>query len=563
MSIVATIEHRLRRPYLSSQPSNTTTVAAPHLNWVSEDGTGRLNRCIYTNMLASAHDTNLKRIRFIGFGVFNLSIGVLLMTLEAWNGDCAEVVYTPNSDCVFILQETVKRGHRFRFTEIFASVGESTVRNPSNNCSNILRHYITIHFAWTDYQDRANRKFSLEQANKKLASPFIPCTWYQQCLLVMDVRNWPSHQLGLFSTLVSFSFILPPPNSSEFNTTTTTPPPYLPSHSSSQGLKVMVRSVKNNHHQEEEEEEDEEDFVSRTTDASSHKDRRRNNDQKASSHRSKHSETEQRRRSKINERFQILRDLIPENDQKRDRASFLLEVIQYIQFLQEKLQVYEGTYQGYPGWSSEPTKLIPWRGNCGTDNFADQSHPTKNGSVDEGNIVLTQAMFTDPHHLIEPDMSGLAAFKATDHVDVSLQQNTYEPEPTHAPQGSFPEVDPLTSQSRPHTWNAIPFSSEGATQSCTPSVLEESSISNSYSKGLLNNLTHALSSCGVDLSQANISVQLDIRKGMSSGATSTSFGIKGVQDHEFVSQAMTHCGVRRGDDVSNQEHKRPRTEENQ
>nr|GMD56887.1 transcription factor BIM2-like isoform X3 [Ipomoea batatas] len=49
-------------------------------------------------------------------------------------------------------------------------------------------------------------------------------------------------------------------------------------------------------------------------------------DRKANAVRSKHSETEQRRRSKINERFQILRDLIPENDNKRDKASFLLEV---------------------------------------------------------------------------------------------------------------------------------------------------------------------------------------------------------------------------------------------
>ncbi|KAK1438448.1 hypothetical protein QVD17_04257 [Tagetes erecta] len=153
LSIIATIEDHQSISSLSN-----TIAATYHLNWVFEDGTGRLNRCIYTNMLATAHDTNLKRIRFIGFGVFNLSIGVLLMTLEAWNGDCAEVGYTPNSDCVFILQEIVKRGHRFRFTEIFASVGESMVRNPSNNCSNILRHYITIHFAWTDYQDRANRK---------------------------------------------------------------------------------------------------------------------------------------------------------------------------------------------------------------------------------------------------------------------------------------------------------------------------------------------------------------------------------------------------------------------
>nr|KAJ0218721.1 hypothetical protein LSAT_V11C300137140 [Lactuca sativa] len=68
-------------------------------------------------------------------------------------------------------------------------------------------------------------------------------------------------------------------------------------------LELMVRTVKNHHHQEEEE--DEEDFISRTTDASSQKDGRRN-DQKASSHRSKHSETEQRRRSKINERHACL-----------------------------------------------------------------------------------------------------------------------------------------------------------------------------------------------------------------------------------------------------------------
>ncbi|WVY93031.1 hypothetical protein V8G54_032119 [Vigna mungo] len=73
---------------------------------------------------------------------------------------------------------------------------------------------------------------------------------------------------------------------------------------------------------------------------------------RGNTHRSKHSETKQRRRSKINER-----DLIPQNDQKRDKASFLLEVIEYIQFLQDKLQIYEKSYEG---WSQEPTKLIPW-----------------------------------------------------------------------------------------------------------------------------------------------------------------------------------------------------------
>ncbi|XP_023729207.1 transcription factor BIM2 [Lactuca sativa] len=319
----------------------------------------------------------------------------------------------------------------------------------------------------------------------------------------------------------------------------------------------MVRTVKNHHHQEEEE--DEEDFISRTTDASSQKDGRRN-DQKASSHRSKHSETEQRRRSKINERFQILRDLIPQNDQKRDRASFLLEVIQYIQFLQEKLQVYEGTFHG---WSPEPTKLMPWRGNSVTDTFTDQSQPIKNGSLHEGNIVFSPPMLSNTQSLIEHELSHSSAARAAA-LDIPLQQNTYLPEP---------DPDPARAARIPHEyWDDRSLMNEDA----TPNELQElkmqsegdrdrDRISDAYSKGLLNNLTQALGSCGVDLSQANISVQFDIRKGTSSGSTSTSFGIK---EHDFLSdgnQGMEHCGIRRRDDdvVYDQVLKKPRTQQNQ
>lgn len=34
-----------------------------------------------------------------------------------------------------------------------------------------------------------------------------------------------------------------------------------------------------------------------------------------------------------------------------------VQVIEYIQFLREKLQMYEGPYQG---WTQEATKLTPW-----------------------------------------------------------------------------------------------------------------------------------------------------------------------------------------------------------
>lgn len=72
----------------------------------------------------------------------------------------------------------------------------------------------------------------------------------------------------------------------------------------------------------------------------------KNGEIRGSTPRSKHSATEQRRRSKINDRFQMLRNLVPHSDQKRDKASFLLEVIEYVQVLQEKVQKYETAEQG-------------------------------------------------------------------------------------------------------------------------------------------------------------------------------------------------------------------------
>ncbi|KAJ6378668.1 hypothetical protein OIU78_028819 [Salix suchowensis] len=54
--------------------------SAAALNWVLKDGLGRLSRCIYTASLASAFDTNLKRVRFTTSVLFSLSIGVELLT---------------------------------------------------------------------------------------------------------------------------------------------------------------------------------------------------------------------------------------------------------------------------------------------------------------------------------------------------------------------------------------------------------------------------------------------------------------------------------------------------
>ncbi|KAL0461547.1 UNVERIFIED_CONTAM: Transcription factor BIM2 [Sesamum latifolium] len=99
-------------------------------------------------------------------------------------------------------------------------------------------------------------------------------------------------------------------------------------------------------------------------------------DQKVNASRSKHSETEQRRRSKINERQAFFMQI--------SNKFILVQVIQYIQFLQEKLQMYEGSCQG---WSPEPAKFSPWRINSGpVESFGDQSQLDRDLSGHEDNI---------------------------------------------------------------------------------------------------------------------------------------------------------------------------------
>ncbi|KAL7232153.1 hypothetical protein ACSBR2_010216 [Camellia fascicularis] len=361
----------------------------------------------------------------------------------------------------------------------------------------------------------------------------------------------------------------------------------------------MVRSVKSHHH------EDEELVPRRATDCSSQIDGK-STDQKTNAVRSKHSETEQRRRSKINERFQILRDLIPQNDQKRDKASFLLEVIQYIQFLQEKLQMYEGSYQG---WSQEPTKLMPWgfyfllvprlnlhsgylsiksnneghgfslskRNNCGlVESFIDQSQLMRNGSGQEDSIVVTPAMLTNAQNSVESDLGEAAVYKALDNpavaenqafpINIPLQSSVLGDVPTQPCQASVSDSEHLASQSQSQFWQSRPCTTESAVPSYTLNEEElkiesgEASISNAYSQGLLNSLTEALQSSGVDLTQASISVQLDVGKRANTGLTATMFSAKDHQNQCPLGQSRTVYGVGSSCEDSDQAHKRLRTE---
>ncbi|XP_022737710.1 transcription factor BIM1-like [Durio zibethinus] len=290
-------------------------------------------------------------------------------------------------------------------------------------------------------------------------------------------------------------------------------------------------------------------------------------DQKANTSRSKHSATEQRRRCKINDRFQMLRSLIPHSEQKRDKASFLLEVVEYIQFLQEKVQKYEGTYQG---WSQDPSTLMPWRNNHRlTENYADQSRAINgvsapalafSGKFDEKNISITPTIPGSPQNPIESDMSIATTFRAIDPRSGMMNKTmpfpvSIQPNPLTSAHGTgaaaqLPSGLPSDSENSASQPQSVPYH----TGSCTTNgalpteKLKEKeltieggtiSISSVYSQGLLNTLTQVLQTSGVDLSNASISVQIELGKQSSSRSAAPTSTLK---DREALS---THQGAMR------------------
>ncbi|KAM1036206.1 hypothetical protein ACFX13_039987 [Malus domestica] len=269
----------------------------------------------------------------------------------------------------------------------------------------------------------------------------------------------------------------------------------------------------------------------------------KSSDQKANTPRSKHSATEQRRRSKINDRFQMLRELIPHSDQKRDKASFLLEVIEYIQFLQERVNKYEGPYQG---WNHDPAKLMPWINNHKLkESYRDQSRGMNGVS---GPALPFAAKFDEKptsvsptipascaQNPVESDTSTETTFKAVDHhpgitsksmpFPLSMQPNLFAPVRSSAAAAAVPPIPPRlpsdaenTSQHRSMLCQTRSCATDGT---ATRDKLKEQeltieggriNISSAYSQGLLNTLTQALQSSGVDLSQASISVKIELGK---------------------------------------------------
>ncbi|KAG5039376.1 hypothetical protein JHK85_011852 [Glycine max] len=194
-------------------------------------------------------------------------------------------------------------------------------------------------------------------------------------------------------------------------------------------------------------------------------------DQKPNTPRSKHSATEQRRRSKINDR----------------------QVIEYIHFLQEKVHKYEGSFQG---WSNEPERLMPWRNN---DKPAESFQPrgTDNGSSPSPTIPGSTQN-------VESGLSTATTSKTMDHqagkmnkafpIPIPSQLNFFTPTQIGGPGGV---VSQLTHRSASDAENTkYQPSVECQTMTATNEKLKEKELTIE----------------GVDLSQASISVQIELGK---------------------------------------------------
>ncbi|XP_020694090.1 transcription factor BIM2 isoform X2 [Dendrobium catenatum] len=326
----------------------------------------------------------------------------------------------------------------------------------------------------------------------------------------------------------------------------------------------------------EEDDDDDEEFGKR--ESSSHKDLTvkidgKTGEQKACTPRSKHSATEQRRRSKINDRFQILRGLLPNSDQKRDKASFLLEVIEYIQFLQERLQKYESMY---PGWSDETAKLMPWvkvyfrsfwknsrNNHHGSGDGMIDPQVLKNGAssgllMSDSSIPVAPSILSSSQNPTESDLIAGVSYKELENPNgfsnkvaaspASLQPNLYPSigrgtgDVSHPQQRLIPETVFTGSQSE---WlrSSFPTGCNVSNDEINAQELtiDEGtiSVSSEYSQGLLNTLSQALQNSGIDLSQASISVHINLgRRASVSRRNASSMAAPKEQDEPLSSNLV-------------------------
>lgn len=89
---------------------------------------------------------------------------------------------------------------------------------------------------------------------------------------------------------------------------------------------------------------------------------------------------------------------------------------------------------------------------------------------------------------------------------------------------------------------------------------ESDSISSAYSQRILGTLTQALQSSGVDLSQTNVSVEIDVGRRTNTGFTPCQYSSKSNENQFVSNQAMACSGMNYFSEDSEQSPKRFRRE---
>ncbi|KAM0898765.1 hypothetical protein ACQ4PT_021725 [Festuca glaucescens] len=224
-------------------------------------------------------------------------------------------------------------------------------------------------------------------------------------------------------------------------------------------------------------------------------------DQEPNTPRSKHSATEQRRRTKINDRLDVLRELLPNCNQKRDKASFLLEVIEYIRHLQERCQKYESIV---PDKNHVDAKSMPWDKVYYRSRWMNAQNISQ---VQGGGLSATGENINREQH----SSKGITVAPASLFSTQSVKETSTTTSSSHyIAESSTPSNQPPCLSMSTMNQNCDASNRMLSKQETQSHHNDGQNLSSAYSQGLLYKLKEALYKSGVDPSQANISVEINM-----------------------------------------------------
>uniref|UniRef100_A0A0E0CQX9 BHLH domain-containing protein n=1 Tax=Oryza meridionalis TaxID=40149 RepID=A0A0E0CQX9_9ORYZ len=243
-------------------------------------------------------------------------------------------------------------------------------------------------------------------------------------------------------------------------------------------------------------------------------------DQGPSTPRSKHSATEQRRRTKINDR-QASRGLKYFVNSCHTLIRRETKLLSFRRFLQERVQKYE---EADPERNHEDSKSIPWNvSQVQGEDLSPSTQDMNNEQYGPKHISAAQpALFNT--------QSVTSTTTSSSHMATGTPQNL---EKNSTPSNQPPWLSMSTMRQESESGNKMPNKHEKQTLHD-----ENHSISSAYSQGLFNRLTEALKKSGLDPSQANIAVEINLAK---RARDNTSDNSKINEDEEPIQITKRRC----------------------